>query len=1569
MSSKKIGFYFEEQLPDINTPLSDDFSFFYIKNEKSFNDTIINIPDLFLYNKLSNNFIKLSVPVDYYVNKVNGKFSNKGNINISLQDTIDINPNINKPLLINSSSIFSNNSFQIFSDLSTKQLENYISTVKDTLLIGNNFGDKSIELKSINNIFIGENQNLLNKSFNENIIIANNILTLEMNDYSVGNNLFIGGIYYSIKDPEYINNVIQDNIFIKNLGYGNLNENFNLVLPIKLSNNTPIIDNTIENALDKNTDSLLISKNDKPVSKLLLKDFGLNTILSFNNSSDKNIILKNRIIGDYNSSFLMFEDLSNIKNNLLDSIVIGSNSYSNFKTNKSLVLGNNNYVEINDTKIIGNNNYFNWNNSLIFGDLNGNNSVINTTDNNILIGNKNLNLKTNIENEIKFNNSTIIGSNNISNINDIDNSKHFDNNIIIGKDNISENNISENNIIIGKGNLNNGGGSNNLIFGNGIYKTTPETVNNSLLIGNGSEYYLNNNNISEMLIVNHTNDNDKNKLPLILGSFNKNNPWLKVNGKFSLNPLFIENTNYDVTYNKLLSINSDGEIGSVNKNVILPELDNLVYTNGTIDNKNITGELIFKPTDETKSGLSLLNNKSDNIKLSDLTSLNSIQNFESVAIESENTVYVRNYQSQTIQKIINKDVIELFSGQEFGNNIIYDNNYLYSFGTNETNNLIVYKHDLSTLTIDTLLINTNFIDNNISFNKYLLNPTIKGDYIYLYYDNGLFIKFKKDLTEGTILTELAGLQGIVNTSNNNISTFKIIDNYIYTVFKNTLNLSVIYRINIDNGNYESYYTITSNLLTTDPDILWFESDNENNLYIGTDRNSTILCIKNDLTETTIILDTEILPLDKLILNAKIFDNFLVSISSDNKLFTYNLKYKNYKTFDSNLYDKICNINFINNTLFLTYKNNVYYSTKKINKLFLYTDEYGEVKSELLNFQDASKKTSGIVNNIAYQELGGVDKKINDINIGRGSFNDIDSVVLGNQSLSNATGGRKNIAIGSQILNNNSGDNNIGIGYKALSINDTKNSNNIGIGSYSLNFIEGDNNIAIGVNTGTSDKTSNKLYIHSSNSSVGINSLIYGDFSERWLRINGTLILNPTHYTNVTNNPNFNKKLLVNPTDGKIGFADDIAGVPTLQSVTDQGNITTQTITVQKHTFSRGLINDIYSLGIGEKVLGKTQAGSQANTGFGQEVLAELTTGSFNVGVGDYALSELTTGQWNTAIGSSSLSELTTGSYNFSAGTGLYHLKTGSRNSALGVNAGYANESGSFNTYMGERAAYDNGVGNYNVAIGSRAMIISGAGYINGGSTVNMNNNVFIGSNIKGINGLNGILAIDNRGNTQTNYTDALLYGDFEARFLKINGTLILNPNNYNIVTGDPDYNKSLVVKDDGTIGFQTNTIPVAVTTTSESSTTRIRMTSDFTINSTTRSNIPGFTFPVVAGKVYKIRIIGAYKTVVTTTGGSIGFILTEGGVGTIFGSVKMQILHTNTAAPEQAITYINTVATTTRSFATSTGVGTINIPEYLEANLIFECTTDGTFNVQWGSEVASSNATLMKNTILEINEI
>ena len=174
--------------------------------------------------------------------------------------------------------------------------------------------------------------------------------------------------------------------------------------------------------------------------------------------------------------------------------------------------------------------------------------------------------------------------------------------------------------------------------------------------------------------------------------------------------------------------------------------------------------------------------------------------------------------------------------------------------------------------------------------------------------------------------------------------------------------------------------------------------------------------------------------------------------------------------------------------------------------------------------------------------------------------------------------------------------------------------------------------------------------------------------------------------------------------------------------------------------------------------------------------------------------------------------------------------------------------------------------------------------------------------------------------------------------------------------------KSVITKE----FLQAYTIPPIVTV--PSTTTVARLTANVVSNSTTRANVAGWSITVEAGKVYKIKILGGYSTAVTTTGGSLGFVLV-GAVGTIFGAIKMNIVHTNTAAPEQAIYAINTVATTAGSFATSTGVGTINVAEAIVGEIIFVCTTGGTLNVQWGSEVASSNATLLKNSILEVIEI
>src|SRR6218665_916029 len=111
--------------------------------------------------------------------------------------------------------------------------------------------------------------------------------------------------------------------------------------------------------------------------------------------------------------------------------------------------------------------------------------------------------------------------------------------------------------------------------------------------------------------------------------------------------------------------------------------------------------------------------------------------------------------------------------------------------------------------------------------------------------------------------------------------------------------------------------------------------------------------------------------------------------------------------------------------------------------------------------DVSETVSGIVNNNPLQELGGVDKLINSIRIGRGNSNNTSSTVFGRNALNNATGSR-NTAIGNQALRDNTtGTSNIALGTLPLIFN-TTGSYNIAIGDSALyDNIDGIRNTAMG----------------------------------------------------------------------------------------------------------------------------------------------------------------------------------------------------------------------------------------------------------------------------------------------------------------------------------------------------------------------------------------------------------------------------------------------------------------------------------------------------------------------------
>lgn len=109
---------------------------------------------------------------------------------------------------------------------------------------------------------------------------------------------------------------------------------------------------------------------------------------------------------------------------------------------------------------------------------------------------------------------------------------------------------------------------------------------------------------------------------------------------------------------------------------------------------------------------------------------------------------------------------------------------------------------------------------------------------------------------------------------------------------------------------------------------------------------------------------------------------------------------------------------------------------------------GQVKS--LIPKDASKTVTGLVNNTELQELGGVDKLINGVRIGRGT---------GNNAL--------NLVIGTNSPNNTSGESNVFIGPLAGTSNET-----------------GYANVYLGESAGNANKISNHL------TALGANTLMY-----------------------------------------------------------------------------------------------------------------------------------------------------------------------------------------------------------------------------------------------------------------------------------------------------------------------------------------------------------------------------------------------------------------------------------------------------------------------------------------------
>lgn len=121
----------------------------------------------------------------------------------------------------------------------------------------------------------------------------------------------------------------------------------------------------------------------------------------------------------------------------------------------------------------------------------------------------------------------------------------------------------------------------------------------------------------------------------------------------------------------------------------------------------------------------------------------------------------------------------------------------------------------------------------------------------------------------------------------------------------------------------------------------------------------------------------------------------------------------------------------------------------------------------------------------------------------------ENTALGAGALYNNTTASSNVAVGRNALTTNNANNNTAVGFASLRQN-TSGTNNTAIGYESLRNVTGSGNVGLGYQAGRLETGNNKLYIENSNANAD-NALIYGEFDNNIVRINGTLqISNPAN---------------------------------------------------------------------------------------------------------------------------------------------------------------------------------------------------------------------------------------------------------------------------------------------------------------------------------------------------------------------------------------------------------------------------------------------------------------------------
>ena len=202
----------------------------------------------------------------------------------------------------------------------------------------------------------------------------------------------------------------------------------------------------------------------------------------------------------------------------------------------------------------------------------------------------------------------------------------------------------------------------------------------------------------------------------------------------------------------------------------------------------------------------------------------------------------------------------------------------------------------------------------------------------------------------------------------------------------------------------------------------------------------------------------------------------------------------------------------------------------------------------------------------------------------------------------------------------------------------------------------------------------------------------------------------------------------------------------------------------------------------------SNTGGYGNIATGYRALYSNTSGRHNTASGYGALASNTSGDLNTANGFQALGSNTTGQSNTANGYQALNTNTeGQDNTASGLYALFANSTGKWNTANGSRALHSNTTGNSNVGLGYSANRFNRAGSQNtilgyeagrGPTIHDKSGNVFLGYQAGYYEVGDNKLYIEN-----SNDSLPLIWGDFGADSIRINGSLVVTGNIHGVAPG------------------------------------------------------------------------------------------------------------------------------------------------------------------------------------------